>query len=218
MQLFLKCNKKFKVLSCVLLASILLVTNSTSVLAGPTNLSFYMPNGGSWEYNGKTDTDITQHWSTADWMSVTVVQNVIFLSPDTVKNKLYKLASELGISMTNEYIKTGLELAASYGIEQAKKKLVEKLGSSIAGKVIPYLSAISWAYTAYDLLDTMSAGEELTRLTNAVVNNTGIIYVKQRGLGDESTWYYWDGSSKYGTYPNVKLNPNNWQYGNVTIN
>jgi len=50
----------------------------------------------------------------------------------------------------------------------------------------------------------MAAGVELSRLATAASQNKGLIYINQRVLGDGPRWYYWNGSSQYGTYPMCK--------------
>jgi hypothetical protein len=218
MKLFLKSNKVIKILFCTLLVNVLLFSNSVTALAGPTNLNFYMPNGGSWKYNGTTDTNVTQYFSPADWRGLTVVQEVIFFSPAQVKDQLYAAATDAGIDMITSAVKVGIDAAIASGITAAKKIVTQSFSAAVVAKAIPILSAAAWTYTALDIISTMAAGEELLRLTNAAKNNQGLIWVSQRGLGDASRWYIWNGSSQYGTYPSVKLNPNNWQYGNVVVN
>lgn len=218
MKRFLAFNKKLKVLFCALLAVAIVFTSTGSALAGPTNQRFNMSKGGSWTYNGYTDTEITKNWTAADWRSAMLVQKVTFLSPSQVKDQLYVLANEVGIDMSREAVTFGVEAAISYGIDVAKRKVAEKFGSSLAAKVIPFLSGVSWTYTAIDILSTMLTGYHLQMLATAAQSNKGLIYVEQRNTGSANTWYYWDGSTHYGSYPAAILNPNNWQYGNVEIN
>lgn len=218
MKALLVFSKKFKVLFCAILAVAIVLTSTNSVMAGPTNLRFNMSNGGTWTYDGRTDTDVTKYWSAADWMSAIVVQKVTFLSPTQVKDQLYQLTNEVGLDMSKEVMTFGVETAVSLGIDAAKKKLTERFGASLATKAIPILSLVSWTYTAIDIVSTMGIGQNLYLLNNAARNNQGLIYVEQRNMGDMSKWYTWDGSSHYGAYPAAILNPNNWQYGNIVIN
>lgn len=208
----------FKFFISIILVAALAVTPIINVSAAPNHsLTFKMTNGGKWEYNGKTDTSVTSKWTNADWHSATVVNKVVYLTPSNVKSNLYKTAKDVGASETLSGIKYGVEMAASYGITVAKQKLINKFGSSVASKFVPILSYFSWTYTAVDILQAIATGKKLSLLADAASKNKGLIYVNQRNKGDASTWYYWDGSSSYGSYPNAKLGPNNWQYGKVTV-
>lgn len=208
----------FKSVISILLVAVLTTIPVKNVFAAPDHsLTFTMNNGGEWKYNGKTDTSVTGSWSSTDWRSALVVNKVIYMSPTTVKSKLYKAAKEVGVDQTLSVVKYGVEVAASSGVEIAKQKITTKFGTSIASKVIPILAVFSWTYTAVDLLSAVASGQKLNLLADAASKNKGLIYVNQRTTGDMSKWYYWDGSSSYGSYPYAKLGPNNWQYGDVTI-
>lgn len=215
MKLVEKCHKNLKAIVCLLLIVSTVFSNSITAFASPTGLTFTMTNGGTWDYL-KMDTSTTRNWSQTDYRSFVLVQKVTFITPDQVKNQLFSLTKSVGVDLSKSAVKYAVETAASSGIEIAKKKLIAKFGSSVAGKVIPYVSIFSWAYTAYDILSSVATGQQLTLLSNAVSKGTGLIYVKQRNTGDASRYYYWDGSSQYGKYPSAILNPNKYEYGKIT--
>lgn len=202
-------------ISVFIVASIL---TTTVVFAAPNrSLSIHMPFGGTWEYNGKMDLDVTRNWSANDYRSVTCVQKIQFYTPEQVHAEALLLGANMGDSQAKSWINTAVSTAASYGIEVAKKKLISSLGAQVAGKLIPFLNVFSWGYTAVTVLDAMFQGQQLYRYSNAARKGVGLIFVQARSTGDCSEWYEWSGSP-YGTYPYAKLGPNNWQFGNVTVN
>ncbi|MFB5664107.1 hypothetical protein [Alteribacillus sp. HJP-4] len=125
------------------------------------------------------------------------------------------MAEDIGTEMSQEVLKHGAEVAASYSIDVAKDKLKEKYGSSIAAKVTPYLAFFAWSYTAVDVFSTVGKGLTLSTLASAANDDEGLIYEESRSTGDTSKWYRWDDDSPYGSYPYAKLGPNKYQYGDV---
>lgn len=200
-----------------LICSILI---STSVIQASalSYVTYRMPNGGSWTYSGSTDKSITKNWNQSKWRSVTVVEKIEFISPSTVQKITNNLAKQVGISKSKAVVKYGIDVAATQGVAKAKNLIIQKFGSQIAGSVIPYINAIGWVKTAYDILNDIDLGKKLTLYSNAAIKKKGVVYVKARqGSGSSSRHYYWDSSSPYGFYPFAKLGPNNWQKGNTKI-
>lgn len=207
-------KKKFKKMRvpvlCVLLAFVFSLNSFVFALSPSQYLvRWWMPKGGNWSYTG-ADPNVTGNWSSTDWRSHPFVQRMDFYSPDAVQAEANMLGYQLGISQQQSYIQTGISLALNYGIDVAKTKLTAQLGTSIASKVIPFLNAFSWGYTAYTVLEAMAKGQELARFTDAAQKHKGLIYVD---INNTAVWYYWDGSSQYGTYPYANVGPNNWELG-----
>lgn len=217
--MYCKIKKISKVITSLLLCVVMIFSTITPAYALKSyGTKYTMKQGGTWTYTGKTDTSITKKWNTSDWRSVTVVEKVVFIAPNTVKKKLDKLVDEVGFSKSKAGVKYAVETAATYGIEKAKTKIKQKYGTKVAGYIIPYVSCFSWGYVAYDVLSEISEGNMIKRLNTAVKKNTGLIYVKQRtSAGNMSKYFYWNGSSKFGKYPTAYLGPNTWQYGKVKI-
>lgn len=217
-----KSNNSFKKkIALVIIAFSLIVLNiGQKVSAAPTGLLFNMPNGGMFEHT-KMDYEYINSLNLSSieiaMLNNVVVDKVEFIPPDIVKKQYDALALDVGISMSKEYIKTGISLAISLGITKAKEELTKKYGAAIASKIIPYLNALSWSWTAYNLLSTIETGQELSRLASAAQANKGLIYEWKGLVGSTFNWYYWDGSSQYGSYPTAILNPTPYQYGDVTI-
>lgn len=214
---------KFLKLTLVTLTFALLFSSfypTLSTSAGPDNLSFKMTNGGKWEYEGKVDTDYVKKmgWTGNDWRAIEIVRKMEFIPPDMVQIMVNDLAKDIGADMSNEIIKWGVDAAVASGISSAKKSLITKYGAVQAAKVIPYLSFFAWSYTAYDVFSTIAKGQRLEFLAEAASKKTGVIYKDAGSTGDSSDWYFWDGSSRYGKYPNAILNPNKYQFGKVTVN
>lgn len=207
-----------RVIAILMCALMVFSSVSPSFALKSHSKNYTMKYGGTWTYNGKTDYSITKKWSPAKWRSAIVVQEVVFISPDGVKNELYKLSKKVGVAKMNSAVKYAVETAAAHGVSKAKTKVTAKFGAKVAGYVIPFVSYFSWGYVAIDIAKDIGEGQALHRLSVAAEKNKGLIYVKQRGLGDMSRWYYWDGSSTFGKYPNAKLGPNTWQYGTVEKN
>lgn len=205
-----------KVFTCLVILLSTLFLPLQRINAGPDSLTFTMKKGGSWTYT-TLDMDYVKK-NKINLKSANIVQKVEFIPPETVQIMANDLAQKVGISKSKEYIKFGVESAASYGIKIAKDKLVKKFGSSAVSKVIPFLAYFTWSYTAIDIMSSIATGQNLTRLATAAKNKTGLIYVKSTSGGwSSSKWHYWDGTSRYGKYPTVYLNPNKYQYGNVSI-
>ncbi|MGQ8871127.1 hypothetical protein [Paenibacillus sp. TSA_86.1] len=188
--------------------------------AASTNLIIKMPNGGKFTHT-KMDFKYLQDRNFSSTqiaaLGYQVRREVKFLSPDMVKKQYNALALSVGLDMSKEYVKVGTEMAASYGIQIAKKKLAEKYGQAVATKLIPYLALFSWGYTAYDMLSTVHTGQELSRLAQAASANKGLVYESIGLVGTTFKWHFWDGSSQYGAYPNAKLNPTPYQFGDVKV-
>lgn len=219
MQSVVKVRKKFTLVTLclmLLLAGTLLPHSKAS--AGSDNLLFKMPNGGSWKYTHMDANYVKQMgWSGNDFRTLEVVQEMTYLSPSTVQIMANDLANKVGLTMSKQAIKLGVETAASSGLTAAKTQITAKFGASTAAKVIPYLNILAWSYTAYDLFSTIEQGRSLTRLSDAAKAGKGLIYKNYtNGYGDG--WYLWDGSSSYGEYPYAKLNPNKYQLGTVKTN
>lgn len=151
-------------------------------------------------------------------MRLLLREEVIFITPNAVKNKFDKMVDEIGVSKSKSAIKYGIEYAAGKSIDKAKTQLKKKFGEKVAGAVIPYLNYFTWGYIAYDVISDVEEGKPLLRLDNAVEKNTGLIFIHQRNsYGDLSKYVYWNGATKYGKYPTAYLGPNTWQYGNVKV-
>lgn len=211
-------NKFKKFLSFFLVFSIIILSSTNSVSALSYGKNYKMNKGGSWTYSGSTDQSITKNWNQQKWRSVLVIQKIEFISPSTVQLITNNLAKSVGISKSKTMVKYAVDTASSIGVQKAKEKLIKKFGKDLAGKVIPYINAIGWTKTAIDILDDISLGQKLKIYSNAALKNKGIVYVQARkGSGDASKHYLWDSSSPYGSYPNAKLGPNNWQKGSILI-
>lgn len=207
-----------KIFSFILVFSMIIVSSTFSSSAISYGINYKMPKGGSWTYSGSTDTSITKNWTQQKWRSVVVVQKMEFISPSTVQLITNNLAKSVGLDKSKAIVKYGIDTASTVGVTKAKEKLIQKYGQNIAGKVIPYINAIGWTKTAFDILDDIALGQKLTFYSNAALKNKGIIYVQARkGSGNASKHYLWDSSSPYGSYPNAKVGPNNWQKGTVSI-
>lgn len=207
--------KQITILTCILVISGALFLSAQPVNAATDSQRYTMTRGGTWTYKTLDLNYVNKN--KINLRSAHLVQKVEFISPATVQIMANDLGKKVGFSLSKSGVKYGIELAGSYGITVAKKKLIEKFGYSTASKMIPYLATFSWSYIALDVLNDITTGQNLFRLTSAASKKTGLIYEKAMSGGwDASRWFYWDGSSRYGKYPTVYLNPNKYQIGRVS--
>ncbi len=161
---------------------------------GSTVSYFAAPNGGAWY----RDNIVTSNYN------MNGLDYAVYYSPAQVKAMYNALTKTTSKTKLGEAVKMGADVFISSGVEAAKKAIIAKFGATIASQAVPILGAFMWAKTAWDFFNIIDQYIQLKILEGAINANTGLIHYSTDMIGNQ--WVKWNGSSKYGSYPNVKIN------------
>lgn len=191
------------ILSCALLLSLAPKT----VFA--KSISTTAKYGATWRYTSLDTSEYNKPGVTLlKGKPIRRIDTVIYLSPGQVAELSGKLLNQQKAQQKVSAIKSVIYAG---GTEVIKKALITELGSKIAGFINPIIGVAGWTATVISIVDAFANSYYIENVGSAAQAGKGLVieyFTTQERNGNYTglkgiTISKWDGSSRYGAYPNI---------------